>query len=176
MINFSGCCSEKLLAPVWIYCQKVLPAVYDDSLSYYEAVCKLVCKLNEVIEKLNKDDDAIKQLQAEVDNLRTMLQAWIDGGWEPVMKPLIKQWIDEHLRYVFETVAKQVFFGLTQDGYFVAYIPTSWDDIIFDTGMNYESDDYGRLILRWDVDSVHHVDQTVESASAKPHGATVSKG
>ena len=34
----------------------------------------------------------------------------------------------------------------------MAYIPESFDDIVFDTGANYGSDEYGRLILRWDVD------------------------
>lgn len=35
------------------WCQKVLPLVYDDSLSYYEVLCKFLEKLNEVIELYN---------------------------------------------------------------------------------------------------------------------------
>lgn len=35
------------------YCQKVLPLVYDDSLSYYELLCKVCDKLNEVITAQN---------------------------------------------------------------------------------------------------------------------------
>lgn len=34
-------------------CIKVLPTVYDNSLSYYEVLCKVHKKLNEVIEELN---------------------------------------------------------------------------------------------------------------------------
>lgn len=170
----NGCCvNDGVLRPIWIYCQKVLPAVYDDSLSYYEAVCKLVCKINEVIERLDDDADAIKQLQEAVEALQKMLDDFVNGGWKPIMKPLIQQWIDENLDFVFQHVAKQVFFGLTSDGYFAAYVPLSWDDIIFDTGFDYSSDTYGRLILRWDVDSVHLVNQTYETADEKPHGATV---
>lgn len=33
--------------------QAVLPTVYDDSLSYYELLNKVVQKLNEVIEQIN---------------------------------------------------------------------------------------------------------------------------
>lgn len=33
------------------WCFKVLPLVYDDSLSYYETLCKVVEKLNEVIDQ-----------------------------------------------------------------------------------------------------------------------------
>lgn len=35
------------------WCQKVLPLVYDDSLSYYEVLCKIVQYLNKVIEDVN---------------------------------------------------------------------------------------------------------------------------
>lgn len=35
------------------WCQKVLPLVYDDSLSYYEILCKLKAKINEIIEWIN---------------------------------------------------------------------------------------------------------------------------
>ena len=36
--------------PMRFWSQKVLPLVYDDSLSYYEVLCKVVHKLNEVID------------------------------------------------------------------------------------------------------------------------------
>lgn len=32
---------------------KILPLVYDESLSYYEVLCKFSAKLNEVIETIN---------------------------------------------------------------------------------------------------------------------------
>lgn len=35
------------------YCQKVLPLVYDDSLSYYENICQFVDKLNEMADYIN---------------------------------------------------------------------------------------------------------------------------
>lgn len=35
------------------WCHKILPLVYDDSLSYYEVLCKTNAKLNEVIESTN---------------------------------------------------------------------------------------------------------------------------
>lgn len=36
----------------FLRCQKILPLVYDESLSYYEAICKFQSKLNEVIDAL----------------------------------------------------------------------------------------------------------------------------
>lgn len=44
---------DKVTFPI---CQKVLPLTYDNSLSYYEAICKLIAKLNQVIEIINMFD------------------------------------------------------------------------------------------------------------------------
>ena len=43
------------------WCQKIIPLVYDDSLSYYEMFCKVREKLNEVITNTNMIPDMIKQ-------------------------------------------------------------------------------------------------------------------
>ena len=46
-----------------------------------------------------------------------------------------------------------VFFGLTDSGYFVAYIPDGWDEIIFNTtGLDIQLDlepEYGHLVLSY---------------------------
>ena len=36
------------------YCSKVLPLVYNDTLSYYENVCKVVERLNEIVDVVNE--------------------------------------------------------------------------------------------------------------------------
>ena len=41
---------------------------------------------------------------------------------------------------------------LEENGYFCAYIPSSWSDITFDTGAVYGKYDYGRLILRFNAE------------------------
>ena len=51
------------------WANKVLPAVYDDSLSYYEVLCKVVEYLNEVIEVCNTFDTDVSELQAAVARL-----------------------------------------------------------------------------------------------------------
>ena len=50
------------------YCQKVLPAVYDDSLSYYELLCKIVSKVNEIINTDNIQNEGIKKLTEYVNH------------------------------------------------------------------------------------------------------------
>lgn len=43
--------------PYW--CQKILPAVYDDSLSYYQLLGRILQKYNEVIEIVNKHSETL---------------------------------------------------------------------------------------------------------------------
>ena len=49
------------VAPVKFWCQHVLPAVYDDSLSYMELLNKVVFKLNEVIANTNEIPEYIAE-------------------------------------------------------------------------------------------------------------------
>lgn len=57
----------KNLKDLRFWCQKVLPLVYDDSLSYYEVLGKLTAKLNEVIAAFNNEISAevIDYIQSE---------------------------------------------------------------------------------------------------------------
>ena len=50
------------------YCQKVLPAVFNESLSYYEDVCKLIELYNKVAEATNNMIDAFEELKDYVIN------------------------------------------------------------------------------------------------------------
>lgn len=79
------------------WCQRVLPAVYDDSLSYYELLCKIVEYLNKTIEAVNDNaavvDDLKKYYMALKeyvdhyfdtldlgDEVDTILTKWLDDG------------------------------------------------------------------------------------------------
>ena len=65
--------------PLCSYYRRALPAVYDDSLSYYEQLCRIKYKLNEVIKNLNDLEE----------NLPSCVKQAIDealGGWEERME------------------------------------------------------------------------------------------
>lgn len=56
--------------PTKAFCQKVLPLVYDESLSYMEMVCKVTSKLNEIIENNNNLPNYLQnQVKNEINNL-----------------------------------------------------------------------------------------------------------
>ena len=63
------------------WCQKVIPLVFDDSLSYYEAICKFMQKLNEVISALNNNAECIDELQGKYIILQNNFNA-LEGKWE----------------------------------------------------------------------------------------------
>lgn len=52
---------DETIKTLQFYCQKVLPLVYDDTLSYYELLCKVCNKLNEVITAQNGIPDYIEK-------------------------------------------------------------------------------------------------------------------
>lgn len=60
------------LTPFAFWCQKVMPAVLDDSLSFYEVLCKLTAKLNDAIETINGHSELITTMQSEIDALQTL--------------------------------------------------------------------------------------------------------
>lgn len=53
--------TEPKVKPFRFWSQKVLPLVYDDSLSYYEVLGKFAHKLNELISAFNEGAESIIQ-------------------------------------------------------------------------------------------------------------------
>ena len=120
------------------WCQSVLPLVYDDSLSYYEVLCKVVDYINKLIDTDKEIFENLDELKAEL----KVVQDWIANYDTSYIQTIVDEYI-----------ATSVFFGLTQDGYFVAYIPDIWDEITFTTS-GYDdftelAPEYGHLILNY---------------------------
>ena len=64
---------------------KILPLTYDDSLSYYEQVCKLTNKMNEIVDIINGDiSERIQQyIDERFDTL--MINAIYDESTETII-------------------------------------------------------------------------------------------
>lgn len=68
------------IKPLRMWCYKILPLVYDESLSYYEVLCKMRAKLNEVIENINDIPTYIdEKIEEKLDDehLREIIDAFI---------------------------------------------------------------------------------------------------
>lgn len=119
------------------WCYKVLPLVYDDSLSYYEVLCKVVKYINELIEQDRIFGQELDALRADM----TSVQEWIDNFDTSYAEEIIEKYI-----------ATMIFVEITDAGYFMYYIPETWDDITFNTtGVDVviPNEDYGRLVLSY---------------------------
>lgn len=131
----------KEITQLRVYVQKVLPLVYDDSLSYMELLCKIKEKLNEVISSSNGFIPKLNEIEGEVDNLELRVDHLESGEYDDI----IKEYLDRAI--------KNVFFGLTDSGYFVAYIPDGWNDVEFHTteyDITIETEpEYGHLVLSY---------------------------
>lgn len=57
-----------MINPFNYFCAQILPLVYDDTLSYYECLCKVTAKLNEVIKQSNMTAENMLSLKTYVDN------------------------------------------------------------------------------------------------------------
>ena len=71
------------------WCQKVLPTIYDDSLSYYEAICKMATYLNATIEQVNefqKMIDALPETILNSEEFQQMLTDAVDGKIDAMYK------------------------------------------------------------------------------------------
>lgn len=84
------------------WCQKVLPVVYDDSLSYYEVLCKIRDYINDIISNMDELAEAIEDLDSRLDAV------------EDELNNLSQIIIDEVKRYIqSDEFVSQLIEGLT---------------------------------------------------------------
>lgn len=112
--------------------------------------------LLETVKDIIKEVDSLDvwkvQHEAEYQELKTFCDQLASGNFPPAMYNTLHKWVVENTPSIIGEAIKMVFFGLTEDGYFVAYIPEGWDDIIFNTAgldLTVPGIDYGTLILSY---------------------------
>ena len=146
----------------WTQYTPVIPKLYWDVYSAEQRMKQLCLSFDKVEHYLdymaNMMNEWNLEFSEELQNELTKMWEQIHSGYED----MLNEWFVKDAERIFKELYSNVYFGLTLDGHFAAYVPESWNDIIFDTGYNYELDTYGRLILRMDVDSPYAVNQTPE--------------
>lgn len=120
------------------WCYKVLPLVYDDSLSYYEILCKVVTYINNLIEQDKIFGDELANLLKELEKVKE----WINNFDTSFLEELIKKYI-----------ATMILVEISSSGYIIYNIPESWKDITFNTtGLDIKlkiQPEYGHLVLSY---------------------------
>lgn len=84
------------------FCHKVLPAVYDESLSYYEVVCKLIDHINgltadqaHLVDLINGLNTSFEELRAEFTEITSQwgdYKCLMDSAWEEYKNNLNGDW------------------------------------------------------------------------------------
>lgn len=120
---------------------------YDGDLGWLiKTVKQLIECCDEVQAWKDEYQDAYEELKAIYDQIAS-------GNFPESIENAFRSWMQQNALNLVGELVKMVFFGLTDSGYFVAYIPESWDDIIFNT-TEYDIDiatfdAFGHLVLSY---------------------------
>ena len=121
---------------------------YDSDLGW---LIKTVKELTEAADSLldwrAEHEEEYKELKALYDDL-------MSGHFPDSIVTAFNSWARQNMPSLVAEMIKAVWFGLTDDGYFVAYIPDSWAEIIFNTtgyDISIADTDFGHLVLSFDV-------------------------
>lgn len=138
----------------------VLPKFYWDVESLEQRYLKLCQEIERVKGYLPGLEKQVYLNRENIEVLNDKFHDYLEGGFDDFYRKQIDDWVNENVELIFDKYCKMVFFGLTDDGYFCAYVPQSMSDIEFDTGMVYGTSEYGRLILRYNVDGEGVINNT----------------
>lgn len=113
----------------------------------------VIRRVKEYIAKVDSLEDWKDETQAVIDAINQLVKDINNGNFPDEMKKAITDFIKNNFYDIVGKMIKMVFFGLTDSGYFVAYIPESWEDIKFSTSEYDDSTplqpEYGHLILSY---------------------------
>ena len=117
-----------------------IPSAYDDSLSFYEVVCSLVDKVNEVITSDTSNIESIEEALKE-------LYDYVHGtAWEDA----ICAWVNANLPCIVAQTCKWFHFGINDNGNVVCIIPTTWQNFGIHWNTDFGSPDFGKLTIGWE--------------------------
>ena len=120
---------------------------YEGDLGYIiKNLQKLLDEYNSILDDQKRIDEIVAEIQKTYEDI-------IHGDFPEALKDALYNWLVENASDIIARMIKNVYFGLTDAGYFVAYIPDSWRDITFKTS-GYDlitplMPEYGHLILQY---------------------------
>lgn len=91
--------------------------------------------------RLDGLDTVTAQLKEATDQLFAKLKA---GDFT---KDTFIEWVNTNMTGIIYQMVRFVFFGLDDDGHFVAYIPASWEFLHFDTLLDPDKPGFGHLVV-----------------------------
>lgn len=154
-----GCCKPPNRYVPWFSAWQdfspVIPKMYWDVESQEQRIHAMCAQLHKLVCFVDFMGGKVSENRDDIDELQRLFKEFQESGFYDYYADQLEQWINDNLLLLWQTFAKQVFFGLTPDGHFCAFVPESWQDITFDTGAVFGRSDYGHLILRFTADNAY---------------------
>lgn len=144
----------------WMISNPTLPKMYWEVKSPEQLVANLYCIMDALKDYVNGVSDQTNVNTVKIAELEDLFKKFQESGFDDYYARQVTAWIASNLEFIYDKTVREVFFGLTDDGRFCAYVPNSWADIKFDTGAVYGTDEYGRLMLRFDATGTGIIDNT----------------
>lgn len=105
---------------------------------------------NGINSTVNAQNDKIAELGQTVVQLQKDIDDLLNGEYIDNYVKALATWIDNNLQQLVGKVVKYVWFEIDDSGYFIAYIPDTWDFVNFGTELDPDDEDYGKLVLEWE--------------------------
>lgn len=121
---------------------------YDSDLGW------LIKTVKGLLECCDQMKDWKTEHEEQYQQLKTLYDEIMSGTFPPEIVAGLNKWMMQNGRDLVGSLVKLVFFGITDDGYFVAYVPEYWDDIIFNTtgyDISIAGYDFGHLVLSYEI-------------------------
>lgn len=110
----------------------------------------LLRKMKELLARVEDLDEWRTQHEAQYQELKALYDDIISGNFPDSVKNAFYEWMQANAISLVASLIKHVYFGLTDDGYFCAFIPENWRDIHFDSVTDFSDPLYGHLLLMYD--------------------------
>lgn len=113
----------------------------------------LLKKMKELLAFMESMEEWKTEYEQAYQDYKKMIEDIENGTFPTSIVNAFNSWMSTNAINLVGQLVKNVFFGLTDDGYFVAFIPESWDDIIFGT-TEYDTivalqPEFGHLVLSY---------------------------
>ena len=111
---------------------------------------ELICKIKTIMGKVESLEEWRREHEPEYQELKELYDDVMSGNFPPSIVQAFEDWMSRNAIELVGKLVKHVYFGLTNDGYFCAFIPDNWSDITFDTVNDFDDPLYGHLMLIYD--------------------------
>lgn len=93
----------------------------------------LLKKMKDLLARMDSMDEWRVEYEEAYEDFKKMVESIEAGTFPDSIAQAFNNWMQNNALDLVGALVKMVFFAVNDEGYFVAFIPENWDDIIFGT-------------------------------------------